>query len=39
VIEGYLRLLSRNPSIVPASVIEETFAYADMLRGQSSNAR
>jgi CHAT domain-containing protein len=35
VIEGYLRLLSRNPSIVPASVIEETFGYADVLRGQS----
>jgi CHAT domain-containing protein len=35
VIEGYLRLLSRNPPIVPASVIEETFGYADVLRGQS----
>jgi CHAT domain-containing protein len=35
VIEGYLRLLSRNPSIVPASVLEETFGYADVLRGQS----
>ena len=35
VIEGYLRLLSRNPTIVPASTIEETFGYADMLRGQS----
>ncbi|MGZ5870555.1 MAG: CHAT domain-containing protein [Bradyrhizobium sp.] len=35
VIEGYLRLLSRNPTIVPASVIEETFGYADVLRGQS----
>jgi CHAT domain-containing protein len=35
VIEGYLRLLSRNPLIVPASVIEETFGYADVLRGQS----
>jgi CHAT domain-containing protein len=35
VIEGYLRLLSRNPSIVPTSVIEETFGYADVLRGQS----
>src|ERR1700736_7086378 len=35
VIEGYLRLLSRNPSIVPASVIQETFGYADVLRGQS----
>ena len=35
VIEGYLRLLSRNPSIVPASAIEETFGYADVLRGQA----
>jgi CHAT domain-containing protein/tetratricopeptide (TPR) repeat protein len=35
VIEGYLRLLSRNPTIVPASIIEETFGYADVLRGQS----
>jgi CHAT domain-containing protein len=35
VIEGYLRLLSRNPTIVPASAIEETFGYADVLRGQS----
>src|SRR6202790_1042795 len=35
VMEGYLRLLSRDPTIVPASVIEETFGYADVLRGQS----
>jgi CHAT domain-containing protein len=35
VIEGYLRLLSRNPSLVPASAIEETFGYGDVLRGQS----
>jgi CHAT domain-containing protein len=35
VIEGYLRLLSRNPTIVPPGVIEETFGYADVLRGQS----
>jgi len=35
VMEGYLRLLSRNPSIAPVSVIEETFGYADVLRGQS----
>jgi CHAT domain-containing protein len=35
VIEGYLRLISRNPSIVPASVVEETFGLADVLRGQS----
>jgi CHAT domain-containing protein len=35
VIEGYLRLLSRDPSIVPVSAIEETFGYADVLRGQA----
>jgi CHAT domain-containing protein len=35
VIEGYLRLLSRNPTIVPANVMEETFGLADVLRGQS----
>jgi CHAT domain-containing protein len=35
VIEAYLRLLSRNPSIVPAGAIDETFGYADVLRGQS----
>jgi CHAT domain-containing protein len=35
VIEGYLRLLSRNPTIVPASVVEETFGLGDVLRGQS----
>jgi CHAT domain-containing protein len=35
VIEGYLRLLSRNPSIVPENVLAETFGYADILRGQS----
>jgi CHAT domain-containing protein len=35
VIEGYLRLISRNPTIVPASAVEETFGYADVLRGQS----
>jgi CHAT domain-containing protein len=35
VIESYLRLLSRNPSIVPAGAIEDTFGYADVLRGQS----
>ena len=34
-IEGYLRLVSRNPALAPASVIEETFGYADVLRGQS----
>lgn len=35
VIEGYLRLLSRDPSVVPANVLAETFGYADILRGQS----
>jgi CHAT domain-containing protein len=35
VMEGYLRLLSRNPSGVPANVADETFGYADVLRGQS----
>jgi CHAT domain-containing protein len=35
VIEGYLRLLSRNPTIAPPGVIEDTFGYADVLRGQS----
>lgn len=35
VIEGYLRLLNRNPTLVPANVIEETFGLADVLRGQS----
>ena len=35
VMEGYLRLLSRNPSIASANVADETFGYADVLRGQS----
>ena len=35
VIESYLRLLSRDPSIVPDNVLAETFGYADILRGQS----
>ena len=35
VIEGYLRLLSRNPQLASASAIEDTFGYADVLRGQS----
>jgi CHAT domain-containing protein len=35
VTESYLRLLSRNPSIATAAAIEETFGYADVLRGQS----
>jgi CHAT domain-containing protein len=35
VIESYLRLLSRDPSIVPENILAETFGYADILRGQS----
>jgi CHAT domain-containing protein len=35
VLEGYLRLVSRNPSLAPADAIEETFGYGDVLRGQS----
>jgi hypothetical protein len=35
VIEGYLRVLALNPSVGPANVAEETFGYADVLRGQS----
>jgi len=35
VLEGYLRLLSRNPGIVPAATLDETFGYADLMRGQS----
>jgi CHAT domain-containing protein len=35
VIESYLRLLNRNPTIASPGVIEETFGYADVLRGQS----
>lgn len=35
VIESYLWLLSRNPAIASPGVIDETFGYADVLRGQS----
>jgi CHAT domain-containing protein len=35
VIEAYLKLLSSNPSIVPAGAVEESFGYADVLRGQA----
>jgi CHAT domain-containing protein len=35
IIEGYLRLLALNPSIAPANAADETFGYADVLRGQS----
>lgn len=35
VVEGYLRTLALNPAAAPPNVAEETFAYADLLRGQS----
>jgi len=35
VIEGYLSVLALNPSMAPPQVAEETFGYADVLRGQS----
>ena len=35
VIEGYLRLLALNPSIASGNVADETFSYADVLRGQA----
>ncbi|HEX7883773.1 MAG TPA: CHAT domain-containing tetratricopeptide repeat protein [Afipia sp.] len=35
VIEGYLRALALNPAAAPPNVAEETFGYADVLRGQS----
>jgi CHAT domain-containing protein len=35
VVEGYLRLLAVNPAIAPAGAADETFGYADVLRGQS----
>ena len=35
VIEGYLRLLALNPSIASGNVADETFGYADVLRGQA----
>src|SRR5262245_29981240 len=35
VVEGYLRVLAVNPTLAPANVAEETFGYADMLRGQA----
>jgi CHAT domain-containing protein len=35
VIEGYLRFLSFNPTLVPGNIAEETFGYADIMRGQS----
>ena len=35
VMEGYLRTLALNPAAAPPNVAEETFAYADLLRGQA----
>ena len=35
VLEGYLRVLAANPSLAPANMADETFRYADMLRGQA----
>ncbi|MES2197142.1 MAG: CHAT domain-containing tetratricopeptide repeat protein [Pseudomonadota bacterium] len=35
VVEGYLRVLALSPALAPANVAEETFGYADVLRGQS----
>jgi len=35
VVESYFSLVSRNPSLAPPRVAEETFADADLLRGQA----
>ena len=35
VVEGYLRFLALNPALASGNVAEETFGYADALRGQS----
>jgi CHAT domain-containing protein len=35
VIEGYLRVLALNPALAGPNVAEETFGYADLLRGQA----
>ncbi|WP_433994229.1 CHAT domain-containing protein [Bradyrhizobium ottawaense] len=35
VIEGYLRFLALNPTLFPGNIADETFGYADVLRGQS----
>ncbi len=35
VLEGYLRVLALNPALAPANVADETFGYADVLRGQA----
>ena len=35
VVEGYLRVLATNPALAGPNVAEETFGYADLLRGQA----
>jgi CHAT domain-containing protein len=35
VIEGYLRFLALNPTLAPGNIAQETFGYADVMRGQS----
>ena len=35
VIEGYLRVLALNPALAGPNVAEQTFGYADLLRGQA----
>lgn len=35
VLEGYLRAVALNPAAAPANVADETFGYADVMRGQS----
>jgi CHAT domain-containing protein len=35
VVESYLRLVSKSPSLVPAGAVEETFGLSDVLRGQA----
>lgn len=35
VLEGYLRTLVLNPALAPGNVADETFGYADVLRGQA----
>lgn len=35
VVEGYIRMLAMNPSLASQNAADETFGYADVLRGQS----
>jgi CHAT domain-containing protein len=35
VLEGYLRVLALNPALAGPNVAEDTFGYADVLRGQA----